>query len=206
MGTLAQKMRAAAPDMLFQMLLRGSNAVGYTNYPDNVVKYFVRQAINAADGGGVDLFRVFDSLNWVENMRVAMDAVIEEGGICEATICYTGDIFDPNRAKYSLQYYVDMAKELEAAGAHLLCIKDMAGICRPAAAKKLVETLRQEVGLPIHFHTHDTSGGALASILAAAEAGVDIADAAMGPMSGLTSQPNLGTVAVASVARNVTRA
>ena len=192
-----RKMRAAAPDMLFQMLLRGSNAVGYTNYPDNVVKYFVRQAINAADGGGVDLFRVFDSLNWVENMRVAMDAVIEEGGICEATICYTGDIFDPNRAKYSLQYYVDMAKELEAAGAHLLCIKDMAGICRPAAAKKLVETLRQEVGLPIHFHTHDTSGGALASILAAAEAGVDIADAAMGPMSGLTSQPNLGTVAVA---------
>ena len=192
-----RKMRAAAPDMLFQMLLRGSNAVGYTNYPDNVVKYFVRQAINAADGGGVDLFRVFDSLNWVENMRVAMDAVIEEGGICEGTICYTGDIFDPNRAKYSLQYYVDMAKELEASGAHLLCIKDMAGICRPAAAKKLVETLRQEVGLPIHFHTHDTSGGALASILAAAEAGVDIADAAMGPMSGLTSQPNLGTVAVA---------
>jgi len=192
-----RKMRAAAPDMLFQMLLRGSNAVGYTNYPDNVVKYFVRQAINSAEGGGVDLFRVFDSLNWVDNMRVAMDAVIEEGGICEATICYTGDIFDPNRAKYSLQYYVDMAKELEAAGAHLLCIKDMAGICRPAAAKKLVEALRQEVGLPIHFHTHDTSGGALASILAAAEAGVDIADAAMGPMSGLTSQPNLGTVAVA---------
>ncbi len=192
-----RKMRAAAPNMLFQMLLRGSNAVGYTNYPDNVVKYFVRQAITCAEGGGVDLFRVFDSLNWVENMRVAMDAVIEEGGICEATICYTGDIFDPDRAKYSLKYYVEMAKELEAAGAHMLCIKDMAGICRPPAAKKLVETLKQETSLPIHFHTHDTSGGALASILAASDAGVDIADTAMGPMSGLTSQPNLGTVAVA---------
>ena len=192
-----KKMREAAPDMLFQMLLRGSNAVGYTNYPDNVVKQFVREAVRAAPGGGVDLFRVFDSLNWVDNMRLAMDAVIEEGGICEATVCYTGDIFDPDRAKYNLKYYVDMAKQLEAAGAHMLAIKDMAGICRPPAVKKLVETLKQEVGIPIHFHTHDTSGGSLASVLAAAEAGVDIADACMGPMSGLTSQPNLGTIAYA---------
>ncbi len=147
------------------MLLRGSNAVGYANYPDNVVKFFVRQAADA----GVDLFRVFDCLNWVENMRVSMDAVREAGKLCEGAMCYTGDILDPDRAKYSLKYYVGLAKELEAAGANIIGIKDMAGLLKPAAARKLVKTLREESGLPFHFHTHDTSGIAAASILAAVE-------------------------------------
>ena len=188
---LAQ-MRQAAPSHLFQMLLRGSNAVGYTNYPDNVVKDFVTRAY---DGGqGVDVFRVFDSLNWVENMRVAIDAVIDAGAICEATICYSGDVLSPSEDKYTLGYYVDMAKQFEAAGAHTLAIKDMAGVARPAAVAKLVQTLKGEVGLPIHFHTHDTSGGQVAAVLAASDAGVDIIDAAMDPLSGLTSQPNLGTI------------
>lgn len=184
------QLRAAAPNILIQMLLRSSNAVGYTNYPDNVVRYFVQQAAE----GGIDLFRVFDSLNWVENMRVAMDAVLESGALLEASICYTGDLTDPARSKYDLGYYVRMAKELEAAGAHILGIKDMAGLCKPEAARTLVGALRNEIGIPIHFHTHDTSGIAAASVLAAAEAGVDAVDLAMDPMSGLTSQPNLGGV------------
>jgi len=183
-------LRERAPNILFQMLLRSSNAVGYTNYPDNVVRFFVAQAADA----GVDLFRVFDSLNWVENMRVAMDAVLESGALCEASICYTGDLLDPNKTKYDLGYYVGLARELEAAGAHVLGIKDMAGLCKPEAARRLVKALREEVGIPIHFHTHDTSGASAASVLAAAEAGVDAADAAMDPMSGLTSQPNLGAI------------
>ncbi|UCV17757.1 pyruvate carboxylase [Ferribacterium limneticum] len=187
------QLRQAVPNILFQMLLRASNAVGYTNYSDNVVRYFVKQAAE----NGMDVFRVFDSLNWVENMRVAMDAVIEAGAVCEGTICYTGDIFDPARPKYNLKYYVDMAKQLEKAGAHIIGLKDMAGVCRPAAAKALVKALREEVGLPIHFHTHDTSGGAVASILAAVEAGVDAVDGAMDAMSGLTSQPSLGTIVAA---------
>ena len=172
------------------MLLRASNAVGYTNYPDNVVRYFVAQAAE----GGIDLFRVFDSLNWVENMRVAMDAVLESGALLEAAICYTGDLTDPSRDKYDLAYYVTMAKQLEAAGAHILGIKDMAGLCKPEAARLLVRALRDEVGLPVHFHTHDTAGLSAAAVLAAAEAGVDAADAAMDPMSGLTSQPSLGAI------------
>jgi pyruvate carboxylase len=184
------QLRERVPNVLLQMLLRASNAVGYTNYPDNVVRYFVAQAAD----GGVDLFRVFDSLNWVENMRVAMDAVRESGMLLEAAICYTGDLTDPSRTKYDLDYYVRMARELEAAGAHILGIKDMAGLCKPEAARMLVRALRDEVGIPIHFHTHDTSGIAAASVLAAAEAGVDAADAAMDPMSGLTSQPNLGSI------------
>jgi pyruvate carboxylase len=188
-----REIRKAAPNILTQMLLRSSNGVGYTNYPDNVVKYFIEQSAEA----GVDIFRVFDSLNWVENMRVAMDAVIESGKICEGTVCYTGDIDDPDRAKYSLQYYVDMAKELEKAGAHVLGLKDMAGLLKPAAATRLVKTLKQEVGIPIHFHTHDTSGISAASVIAAAEAGVDAADAAMDSFSGLTSQPNLGSIVAA---------
>jgi pyruvate carboxylase len=182
--------REKVPNLLLQMLLRGSNAVGYANYPDNVVKFFVRQAADA----GVDLFRVFDCLNWVENMRVSMDAVREAGKLCEGAMCYTGDILDPDRAKYSLKYYVGLAKELEAAGAHIIGIKDMAGLLKPAAARKLVTTLRQESGLPVHFHTHDTSGIAAASILAAVEAGVDAFDAAMDSMSGLTSQACLGAL------------
>jgi pyruvate carboxylase len=189
---LAQ-LREAVPNILFQMLLRASNAVGYTNYADNVVKHFVQQAA----AGGVDLFRVFDSLNWVDNMRVAIDAVRESGALCEGTICYTGDPFDPSRAKYSLQYYVKMAKELERAGANILAIKDMAGVCKPHAARALVKALKEEVGLPIHFHTHDTSGIAAASVLAAVEAGCDAVDGAMDAMSGLTSQPNLGAIAAA---------
>ncbi|MGI8802171.1 MAG: pyruvate carboxylase [Solirubrobacteraceae bacterium] len=183
-------LREAVPNVLLQMLLRASNAVGYTNYPDNVVRYFVAEAADA----GVDLFRVFDSLNWVENLRVAMDAVLEAGALCEAAICYTGDILDPARSKYDLGYYVGLARELEDAGAHVLGIKDMAGLCKPEAARRLVAALREEVGIPVHFHTHDTSGAAAASILAAADAGVDAVDAAMDPMSGLTSQPNLGAI------------
>jgi len=187
------KVREGAPNILTQMLLRGSNGVGYTNYPDNVVKFFVAQAAK----GGVDIFRVFDCLNWVENMRVSLDAVIEAGKVAEGVICYTGDMLDPDRAKYDLKYYVGLAKELEAAGAHVLGLKDMAGLLKPAAAKKLVATLKQEIGLPIHLHTHDTSGAAAATVLAAVDAGVDAVDAAMDALSGTTSQPTLGSIAAA---------
>ncbi|MCP4327458.1 MAG: pyruvate carboxylase [Alphaproteobacteria bacterium] len=180
----------AMPNILQQMLLRGANGVGYKNYPDNAVQYFVAQAAEA----GIDLFRVFDSLNWVENMRVSLDAVLERGKLCEAAICYTGDITAASPGKYDLKYYVTLAKELEALGAHILAIKDMGGLCKPAAARLLVETLKQEIGLPIHFHTHDTSGIAAASVLAAVEAGVDAVDGAMDSFSGLTSQPNLGSI------------
>jgi pyruvate carboxylase len=182
--------REAMPNLLLQMLLRSANAVGYTNYPDNVVRYFVEQAARH----GVDLFRVFDSLNWVENMRVAIDAVRASGRLCEAAICYTGNLSDPRPSKYDLKYYVGMAKELERAGAHILGIKDMAGLCQPRAAATLVRTLKQEIGLPVHFHTHDTSGIAAASVLAAVDAGVDAVDGALDAMSGLTSQPNLGSI------------
>ena len=183
-------LRAAMPNIMTQMLLRASNGVGYTNYPDNVVQFFVHQAAET----GVDVFRVFDSLNWVENMRVAMDAVIAADRVCEGTICYTGDILNPDRAKYDLKYYVAMAKELEAAGAHVLGLKDMAGLLKPAAAKALIGALKQEVGLPIHFHTHDTSGISGATVLAAAEAGVDAVDTAMDAFAGGTSQPALGSI------------
>ncbi|MFT5060887.1 MAG: pyruvate carboxylase [Sulfitobacter sp.] len=183
-------LRAAMPNVMTQMLLRASNGVGYTNYPDNVVQEFVRQAADT----GVDVFRVFDSLNWVENMRVAMDAVQAAEKVCEGTICYTGDIMNPERAKYDLKYYVGMAKELEAAGAHVLGLKDMAGLLKPAAARVLINALKEEVGLPIHFHTHDTAGIACATILAAAESGVDAVDCAMDALSGNTSQATLGTV------------
>ncbi|MEM8851437.1 MAG: pyruvate carboxylase [Pseudomonadota bacterium] len=183
-------LRAAMPNLLTQMLLRGSNGVGYTNYPDNVVKAFVVQAAET----GIDVFRVFDSLNWVENMRVAMDAVIETGRVCEGTVCYTGDLLDPDRSKYDLKYYIAMAKELEAAGAHVLGLKDMAGLLKPAAAAVLIKALKEEIGLPVHFHTHDTAGIACATILAAAEAGVDAADVAMDSFSGNTSQATFGTI------------
>jgi pyruvate carboxylase len=182
--------REAVPNILLQMLLRGANGVGYTNYPDNVVQHFVKQAAE----GGVDLFRVFDCLNWVENMRVAMDAVIAEGKLCEAAMCYTGDILDPSRAKYDLKYYVSLAKELEAAGAHIIAVKDMAGLLKPAAARVLFRALREETDLPIHFHTHDTSGLSAATVLAAVEAGVDAVEAAMDAFSGNTSQPCLGSI------------
>lgn len=182
--------RAQMPNLMTQMLLRASNGVGYTNYPDNVVQFFVKQAAET----GVDVFRVFDSLNWVENMRVAMDAVIESGKICEGTVCYTGNMLDPDRSKYDLQYYVKTAQELKAAGAHVLGLKDMAGLLKPPAARILIKALKEEVGLPIHFHTHDTSGMGGATILAAADAGVDAVDCAMDALSGNTSQPTLGSV------------
>ncbi|WP_317055533.1 pyruvate carboxylase [Roseovarius rhodophyticola] len=183
-------LRKAMPNLLTQMLLRGSNGVGYTNYPDNVVKAFVERAADV----GVDIFRVFDPLNWSENMRVSMDAVLDSGKILEAAICYTGDILDPNRSKYDLKYYLDMAKELKAAGTHILCLKDMGGLMKPATASILFKALKEEVGLPIHFHTHDTAGTAIATIMAASEAGVDAVDCAMDTLSGNTSQATLGSV------------
>jgi pyruvate carboxylase len=186
-------LRARMPNIMTQMLLRGANGVGYTNYPDNVVKFFVKTAAET----GVDVFRVFDSLNWVENMRVAMDAVLDTEKVLEGTICYTGDIHDPARAKYDLKYYVSMAKELKAAGSHVLGLKDMAGLMKPGAARVLVKTLKEETGLPIHFHTHDTAGIACGTILAAAEVGVDVVDCAMDSLSGNTSQATLGTVVAA---------
>ena len=183
-------LRERMPNLLTQMLLRGSNGVGYTNYPDNVVQAFVKQAADS----GVDIFRVFDPLNWTENMRVSMDAVRDADKVLEAAICYTGDILDPNRAKYDLKYYLNMAKELKEAGTHILCIKDMGGLLKPASATVLFKALKEEIGLPIHFHTHDTAGVASATILAAADAGVDAVDCAMDALSGNTSQATMGSV------------
>ena len=185
-----RRLRAGIPGILLQMLLRASNAVGYTNYPDNVVRGFVARAA----ASGIDLFRIFDPLNSVENMRVAVDAVLESGRICEAAICYTGDLHDPRRSRYDLGYYVRMARELRDAGAHVIGIKDMGGLAKPAAARELVQALKAETGLPVHFHTHDTSGIAAASVLAAVGAGVDAVDLAMDSLSGFTSQPCLGSV------------
>lgn len=187
------KLREAIPNILFQMLLRGSNAVGYTNYPDNVVVRFVEEAA----ASGIDIFRVFDSLNWTKGMKVAMDAVLKTEKVCEASICYTGDITDPKRDKYPLEYYVSLAKELEKMGAHILAIKDMAGLLKPFAAHKLVRALKSEIGIPVHLHTHDTSGNGEASLLMACQAGVDIVDAALSSISGLTSQPNLNAIVAA---------
>ena len=184
-----RELRAQIPNICFQMLLRGANAVGYTSYPDNVIIEFVREAHRQ----GIDIFRIFDSLNSIDNMRVSIDAVLETGAVCEPAICYTGDILDDRRPKYSLNYYLAMAKKLEKLGAHFLAIKDMAGLCKPYAAFALVKALREEIGIPIHFHTHDTSGINSASLLKAADAGVDVADAAIASMSGGTSQPNLNS-------------
>ena len=188
-----QRLREAIPNICFQMLLRASNAVGYTAYPDNVVKEFIYEAAAA----GIDIFRIFDSLNWLPNMKVPIEAARKSGKVCEAAMCYTGNLLDPQREKYSLNYYVGKAKELERMGAQILAIKDMAGLCRPYAAEKLVKTLREEIALPIHFHTHDTSGINAASLLKAGEAGVDVVDAAIAPMSGTTSQPNLNSLVAA---------
>jgi pyruvate carboxylase len=186
-------LRERIPNICFQMLLRGANAVGYTNYPDNVVAGFVRHAA----ASGMDIFRVFDSLNYLPNLRVAMEAIRETQAVCEAAICYTGDILDERRDKYSLNYYLKLARELEKMGAHFLAIKDMAGLCRPLAARKLVKALREESALPIHFHTHDTSGINAASVLQAADAGAAVVDLALAAMSGSTSQPNLNSVVAA---------
>jgi len=185
------KLREKIPNILFQMLFRGANAVGYSNYPDNVIKKFIEKASEA----GIDVFRIFDSLNWIEGMRLAIETVRETGkGIAEAAICYTGDILDPNRDKYNLKYYVNLAKELEKAGAHILAIKDMAGLLKPYAGYTLIKALKEEIGIPIHLHTHDTSGNGGALLLKAAEAGVDIVDVALSSMSGLTSQPSLNAL------------
>jgi len=188
-----QLLRQKIPNILFQMLLRGANAVGYTNYPDNVIRSFVK----ASAENGIDVFRIFDSLNWLPGMQTAIEAVRESGKVAEATICYTGDILDPSRSKYSLQYYVNLAKELEKAGAHILAIKDMAGLLKPYAAYELVRALKQEISLPIHLHTHDTSGNGGAMLLKAVEAGVDIVDACVSSLSGLTSQPSLNALIAA---------
>ena len=184
------ELRTRIPNILLQMLVRASNAVGYTNYPDNVVRGFIARAAES----GIDVFRIFDPLNWVENMRVSIDAVRESGRICEAAICYTADLHDPERPRYDLDYYLDMARALRDAGAHVLGIKDMAGLLKPAAARELVPALREETGLPVHLHTHDTSGTAAASVLASVDAGVDAIDLAMDSLSGFTSQPCLGSV------------
>ncbi len=186
-------LREKIPNIPFQMLLRGSNTVGYQNYPDNVVREFVKQSAL----GGIDIFRVFDSLNWVPGMSIAMDEVLKQKKFCEATICYTGDIMDKSRTRYTLDYYVKLAKELEHIGAHSICIKDMSGLLKPYAAKELVHALKQEVGIPIHLHTHDTTGNQVATLLMAAEAGVDIVDTAVASMSSLTSQPSMNAVVAA---------
>ncbi|MBI3853689.1 MAG: pyruvate carboxylase [Verrucomicrobia bacterium] len=188
-----RELRERIPNICFQMLLRGANAVGYSNYPDNVVAGFVKHAAEQ----GIDIFRIFDSLNYLPNLKVAMEAVLKTHAVCEAAICYTGNILDRRRSKYSLKYYVKLAKELERMGAHILAIKDMAGLCRPYAAFQLVKALREAVGIPIHFHTHDSSGVNSASILRASDAGVDVVDLAIASMSGSTSQPNLNSVVAA---------
>ncbi|MBK9137933.1 MAG: pyruvate carboxylase [Verrucomicrobia bacterium] len=188
-----RKLRARIPNICFQMLFRGSNAVGYSNYPDNVVAGFIRHAA----ANGIDIFRIFDSLNYLPNLKVAMETVRETHAVCEGALCYTGDILDPRRTKYSLKYYLKLARELERMGAHILGIKDMAGLCKPYAARALVKALKEEIGLPIHFHTHDTSGIAAASVLEASEVGVDVVDLAIASLSGSTSQPCLNSIVAA---------
>ncbi|TYS15696.1 pyruvate carboxylase [Rossellomorea vietnamensis] len=183
-------LRQRIPNVLFQMLLRASNAVGYKNYPDNVIREFVEKSAFT----GIDVFRIFDSLNWIQGMETAIDAVRQNGKIAEAAICYTGDILDPSRQKYDVQYYKNLAKELEAQGAHILAIKDMAGLLKPQAAYRLISELKETVDLPIHLHSHDTSGNGIYMYAKAIEAGVDIVDTALGSMSGLTSQPSANTL------------
>ena len=187
------RLRKAMPNILFQMLLRGANAVGYTNYPDNVIRRFVHCAAEA----GIDIFRIFDALNWVPNMALAIEEVAKAGKVAEAAICYTGDVSDPNRKKYDLDYYVRLATELADRGAHIIAVKDMAGLLKPAAARRLIPALRDATGLPIHLHTHDTSGNGVATYLMACDAGVDAVDCAVASMSGLTSQPSLNAVCAA---------
>jgi len=188
-----QVLREKMPNQLFQMLIRGANAVGYTNYPDNVIRAFIRESAVQ----GIDIFRIFDSLNWLKGMEVAIDETLKTGKIAEVAICYTGDILDDRRTKYDLNYYIETAKEIERMGAHILAIKDMAGLLKPYAAKKLVSALKENVSLPIHLHTHDTSGNGIATVIMAAEGGVDIADAAFNAVSGLTSQPGLNSIVAA---------
>lgn len=184
------KLREQIPNVLFQMLFRGANAVGYTNYPDNVIREFVKKSAEA----GIDVFRIFDSLNWIKGMEIAIDATRDAGKVAEAAICYAGDILDDRRDKYTVQYYKEMAKNLEAAGANILAIKDMAGLLKPEAAFRLVSELKETTDLPIHLHMHDTSGNGIYTYARAIEAGVDIVDTALGAMAGLTSQPSASSL------------
>lgn len=188
-----ETLRKLVPNVLFQMLTRGANAVGYKNYPDNTIRKFIKESAKA----GIDVFRIFDSLNWIKGMEIALDETLNQGMVAEATMCYTGDILDESREKYNLNYYVKMAKELEKRGTHFIGIKDMSGLLKPMAAYKLVKALKDEVAVPIHLHTHDTSGNGVATVLTAAMAGVDVVDAAMNSMSGLTSQPALNSIVAA---------
>ncbi|MGL4790864.1 MAG: pyruvate carboxylase, partial [Anaerotignaceae bacterium] len=185
-----EKIRKEMPNTLIQMLLRASNAVGYSNYPDNVVAKFIQVAADR----GVDVFRIFDSLNWIENMKMPIKEAIKTGKIVEGAICYTGNILDPNEKKYTIEYYVNKAKELEELGCHIFAIKDMAGLLKPYAAKELFTALKAELNIPVHFHTHDSTGNGVSTILMAAEAGVDIVDTAIEAMSSLTSQPSTNSV------------
>ena len=183
-------LREMIPNILFQMLLRGSNAVGYKNYPDNVIKEFIKQSAKS----GVDVFRVFDALNWLDQIKPSVEEVLKLGKVAEVAICYSGDILDKNKTKYTLDYYIKKAKEVEAMGAHILAIKDMSGLLKPAAAMKLAKALKDEVNIPIHFHTHDTAGNGVSSMLMASAAGVDIVEGALSSMSGTTSQPSLEAI------------
>lgn len=183
-------LRKQIPNIMFQMLLRSANAVGYKNYPDNVIREFVEKSAYA----GIDVFRIFDSLNWVKGMEVAIDAVRQSGKIAEAAVCYTGDILDPTRSKYDINYYKNIARELEAQGAHILAIKDMAGLLKPQSAFRLISELKETVNIPIHLHTHDTSGNGIYTYAKAIEAGVDIVDVAISSMAGLTSQPSANSL------------
>lgn len=187
------ELRERVPNLLFQMLFRGSNAVGYKNYPDNLIRDFVKVAAES----GIDVFRIFDSLNWLDAMKVSVEEVLKQNKIAEVSICYTGDILDESRKKYNLDYYIRMAKEVESMGAHILAIKDMSGLLKPAAAHKLITALKQEVSLPLHLHTHDTSGNGVATLLMATMAGVDIVDTAITGMSGQTSHPSLNSLVAA---------
>lgn len=188
-----EELRKRIPNVLFQMLFRGANAVGYKNYPDNVIREFVRESA----AGGIDVFRIFDSLNWLKGVEVALDEVLKCNKLAEVTICFTGDILDDRRDKFTLQYYVNKAKEVEKMGAHILAIKDMSALLKPYAAVKLISALKQEISIPIHLHTHDTTGNGGATALMAANAGVDIVDTALNSMSGLTSQPALNSLVAA---------
>lgn len=188
--TRLHRLREAIPSVNFQMLLRASNGVGYKNYPDNVIAEFIKESANS----GIDVFRIFDSLNWTENMKQSMATAQETGKIVEAAMCYTGDVLDPDKTKYTIDYYVNMARELEAAGSDIIGIKDMAGLLKPYAAYELIRALKENVKAPIHLHTHDTSGNGVATLLMASQAGVDIVDAALESMAGITSQPSLNAI------------
>ncbi len=191
--TRLKRLRKRIPNIMFQMLLRGCNTVGYKNYPDNVVVAFIEQSAKA----GIDVYRIFDSLNWLEALKLPTEEVLKNNKLAEVCLCYTGDILDKSKKKYDLNYYIKKAKEIQGMGAHILGIKDMSGLCRPQAAYELVKALKEEINIPIHFHTHDTAGNAVASVLNAARAGVDIADMALNSMSGLTSQPALNSIVAA---------